>query len=199
MKKRWNKTTRVRTLTIESLDPRLCLAAGLGWAGVGEIQVDNAGAHVSHWHNPTRPHDVNQDRSVTPIDALLVVNTLNAGGARTLSAAEGEATALVDVNGDSQVTPADCLAVVNELNQDTVVGVTADETPSDDPSGDEVPADDGSVSDRKSSMKEPSTTALSTTGQSMTGRVDECAAGRAWLWRFARVSDCRFVRSRRCG
>ena len=134
-------------MAIESLDPRLCLAAGLGSAGLGEIPVDNPSAHVSHWHNPSRPHDVNQDRSVTPIDALLVVNTLNAGGARTLSAAEGEATALIDVNGDSQVTPADCLAVVNELNQGSVDGVTVDEEPSDDPSVDQASVDDGAVDD----------------------------------------------------
>jgi hypothetical protein len=116
-------------------------------AGLGEIHVDNASAHVSHWHNPSRPHDVNQDRSVTPIDALLVVNTLNAGGARALSAAEGEANALVDVNGDSQITPADCLEVVNELNQDPVAGATVDEASSDDLPVTEVPVDDGTVDD----------------------------------------------------
>lgn len=122
--------------------------------------MENTAAQVSPWHNASRPHDVNQDRNVTPIDALLVVNTLNAGGARVLSAAEGEPTALVDVNGDSQVTPVDCLAVVNKLNQESADGDTVDQAsghvPSltevsvgvettDDGTGDMGTGDDGSV------------------------------------------------------
>ncbi len=145
MKKRMKP--RARSLVLESLDPRLCLAADIGFAGMAEMPVDHASMHVSHWHNPSRPHDVNQDRNVTPADALVVINTLNTKGARTLSAAEGEAAGLVDVNGDSQVTPADCLSVVNELNQESV-GVTAvEETPSDGSSPDETILDDGTVDD----------------------------------------------------
>jgi Ca2+-binding EF-hand superfamily protein len=106
------------------------------------MHFENGGAHVSHWHNSAKPHDVNQDRIVSPMDVLLVINTLNAGGARTLSAAEGEATALVDVNADSQVTPLDCLSVVNELSQQSVSGVTADQAANDDSSVVEVSIDD---------------------------------------------------------
>jgi hypothetical protein len=91
---------------------------------------------------------VNQDRSVTPIDVLLVINTLNAGGSRTLSAAEGEATAMVDVNADSQVTPLDCLSVVKELNQESVAKATAGQASSDDTSVDDLSVDDGTVNDK---------------------------------------------------
>ncbi len=144
------RRTRTRTLILESLDPRLCLAAGLGSVGMGEMHDEHAGAHVSHWHNSSRPPDVNQDQHVTPVDALVVINTLNARGARTLSDAEGETTSQVDVNDDSQVTPADCLAVINELNDPSaavaaVEESTSDESPADDATIEEGTVDDGTV------------------------------------------------------
>lgn len=147
MTRRTKKRTRTRALILESLDPRLCLAAGIGAASMAEMHVDNASAHVSHWHNTARPHDVNRDQNVTAADALVVLNTLNARGARTLSAAEGETTAQVDVNGDSQVTAADCVAVVNELNRESVVGATVDDGTVDDGTVDHGTVDDGEVDD----------------------------------------------------
>ncbi len=141
------RRTRTRTLILESLDPRLCLAASLGSVGMGEMHVEHAGAHVSHWHNSSRPPDVNQDQHVTPVDALVVINTLNARGARTLSDAEGEITARVDVNDDSQVTPADCLAVINELNDPSAAVVAVEESASDEVSADETTGEDGTLED----------------------------------------------------
>ncbi len=152
MKKRTNRKTFGRELILESLDPRLCLAGGIGLAGIDAGYVDHVSAHVSPWHNPVRPHDVNQDQRVTPSDALAVVNALNVYGARTLSDAEGESTAMIDVDGDSQLTAADCLAIVNELNDPsadvlsieatTSEATTSEATTSEDPSAGDTTVDE---------------------------------------------------------
>ncbi|MFO0913885.1 MAG: Ig-like domain-containing protein [Pirellulales bacterium] len=71
-------------------------------------------------HNSILPPDVNRDGTVSPIDALLVINALNratgsaAAAGRATSAA---ATASLDVNNDSVVSPVDALLVINRLNQ----------------------------------------------------------------------------------
>lgn len=70
----------------------------------------------SPWHNALNSLDVNADRLVTPIDALLVINRLNAIGAGPL--AEGEtAFPYIDTNGDRVASPMDALLVINYLNQ----------------------------------------------------------------------------------
>lgn len=71
--------------------------------------------------NPSNPLDVNGDGSVSPVDSLLVINSLNRI-ARGISAAsragEGESTKVfLDVNGDGNVSPIDALLVINRLNQ----------------------------------------------------------------------------------
>ncbi|MDA1051860.1 MAG: dockerin type I domain-containing protein [Planctomycetota bacterium] len=87
---------------VEQLESRLLLAA-------------------SPWHNSFLPPDVDADGKIAPIDALLVVNDLNANGSRQLVQGEGESpasgiTKFVDVNGDQFVSPIDALQVINALN-----------------------------------------------------------------------------------
>lgn len=72
--------------------------------------------------------DVNRDGYLTASDALTLINSLNAGGARRLTAAElaeGEdetsesdagLTPTLDVNGDENLTALDALLVINVLN-----------------------------------------------------------------------------------
>ena len=87
---------------VEQLESRLLLAA-------------------SPWHNSFLPPDVDADGAIAPIDALLVVNDLNANGSRQLVQGEGETpasevTKFVDVNGDQFISPVDALQVINVLN-----------------------------------------------------------------------------------
>ena len=58
--------------------------------------------------------DVDGNGEITPLDALLVINHLSAGGSliSELSPIDGNK---VDVTGDNQVTPFDALSVINEL------------------------------------------------------------------------------------
>jgi hypothetical protein len=67
------------------------------------------------WHNETDPFDVDGDAILSPLDALLVINQINATGSRAL---DGSSTAppYIDVNGDGFLSPVDALMVINHLN-----------------------------------------------------------------------------------
>ncbi len=67
-------------------------------------------------HNFLTPHDVNDDRLISPLDALVVINQLNAPG-QTLAAPAG--IFMTDVSDDGLVSPLDVLQVVNVLNRPT--------------------------------------------------------------------------------
>ncbi len=62
-------------------------------------------------HNLFNPLDVNSDDSVSPIDALLVINILNDNGNLTTEIK-------VDTNGDGQITPLDALLVINGIGDE---------------------------------------------------------------------------------
>ncbi|MCA9119547.1 MAG: heme-binding protein [Planctomycetales bacterium] len=84
---------------------------------------------ASPWQNSFLPPDVDADGAVAPIDALLVVNELNANGSRPLVAAEAESSAptvtkFVDVSGDQYLSPIDALRVINVLNAEGEGGST---------------------------------------------------------------------------
>jgi hypothetical protein len=98
-----------RTLQAEQLEVRSLMAADLGFA--------------SNFWNVVRPADVNADGAVAPIDAVLVINSLNANGSRALpqgAAGEGpqaaSTPAFYDVNNDGHISPIDAVLVINELN-----------------------------------------------------------------------------------
>src|SRR5205823_14359172 len=73
-------------------------------------------AVVAH-QNPTNSLDVSGDGLVTPLDALMVINALNAQlGTHPQAAALASAAPSApyyDTNGDSLITPADALRVIN--------------------------------------------------------------------------------------
>ena len=71
---------------------------------------------AEEYTNPQNPLDVNADGSVSPLDALLVINELNSLGAHPLDA-RIDGVDYPDVNGDAFVTPLDALLVLNEMNR----------------------------------------------------------------------------------
>ncbi len=95
------RSERSRGLRVEALEGRRLLAADL-----------------SPNHNYFIAEDVNLDFNVSPLDSLLVINALNAGGSRSF--AEGEVSSgvaqMLDVNGDNFLSPIDALAIINRLN-----------------------------------------------------------------------------------
>ncbi len=65
------------------------------------------------FHNFLEPHDVNDDRMVSPIDALQIINRLN----KVEDSPNHHA--FEDVNDDRLVSPLDALVVINTLNANT--------------------------------------------------------------------------------
>ncbi len=63
---------------------------------------------------PESPLDINADGQVSPLDALLVINELNATSERDRSSVNTGTT--LDVNGDGHISPVDALLILNELN-----------------------------------------------------------------------------------
>jgi hypothetical protein len=70
------------------------------------------------WRNSRNALDVNDDGRVTPLDAVLIINELNALGPRALSppSAGFMPPPFLDVSGDGFVSALDAVLVINALN-----------------------------------------------------------------------------------
>jgi len=99
------------TLDIEPLDPH---AAGYTWTDVdGSLAI----AVPNIWQNTANRYDVNGDGDVTPLDALLVINYINAHpGNPSLPSAQETPPRYCDVSNDRLCTALDVLIVINYLN-----------------------------------------------------------------------------------
>jgi hypothetical protein len=77
--------------------------------------------HQSPYHNSRLPEDVNGDGFVSPIDVLIIVNSLNLRGTFAVPShgtAVGESPVdMPDVNGDGVVSPVDALQIINHINR----------------------------------------------------------------------------------
>jgi hypothetical protein len=63
--------------------------------------------------------DVNDDGQIDPLDALVLINEINAYESRTLMVPPvppDVAYLFLDVNGDDKLTPLDVLVVINDVN-----------------------------------------------------------------------------------
>ncbi|MEM6472302.1 MAG: dockerin type I domain-containing protein [Planctomycetota bacterium] len=86
-------------------------------------------ANDNPFHNDENPYDVNNDESVSPQDALVVINYINYYGLGPVG--HGLPNYGYDVNGDGQVTTLDALLIINYLNtQQTGGGIVGTEDPS---------------------------------------------------------------------
>ncbi|MFV2066137.1 MAG: Ig-like domain-containing protein [Pirellulales bacterium] len=77
------------------------------------------------WHNRPFPQDTNNDGSVSPVDALIIINELNINGARALPIPPVEPFVpppFYDVNDDGFLTPVDAVIVINFLNEEAGEG-----------------------------------------------------------------------------
>jgi len=87
-------------------------------AGTPAYIVRLAGRGLSIWQNPAERHDVTRDGRVTALDVLALINEINSGGARQLSAFDepGLEGHFWDPDGDGYLAPADVLDVINHIN-----------------------------------------------------------------------------------
>ncbi|RMF39886.1 MAG: protein containing Planctomycete extracellular domain protein [Planctomycetota bacterium] len=76
----------------------------------------------SPWQNQANRFDVNNDSFVSAIDALLIINDINANNARDLRGSGLNPPPYVDVNGDSFVSALDALIVINFINSQSAGG-----------------------------------------------------------------------------
>ena len=84
-----------------------------------EIDFGSLDLPVRAFTNTAEPLDTNNDGSVSPIDALRIINELNTLGARSVSRmapVETLPNSFADVNGDGSISPIDALAIINRLN-----------------------------------------------------------------------------------
>lgn len=81
------------------------------------IEVENTRA----FHNPLLSTDINRDSTVSPIDALIIINYLNAHLSGVLQPPTPDSDfsrfAYIDTNADGAVAPLDALIVINRLNK----------------------------------------------------------------------------------
>lgn len=90
------------------------------WSNWTDVSVFAVEPGVSAYHNATAVYDTDDSGSVTPLDALLVINDLNRrGGPQQLPQGDGPdgAWGFVDVNGNGIIEPIDALRIINELNR----------------------------------------------------------------------------------
>lgn len=83
---------------------------------------------VSAWQNPVDPLDVNGSGTITPLDALQIINELNAQGSHVLpdpTEAFGPPP-FFDVSGSGAIEPQDALIVINFLNDQNSLSATAE-------------------------------------------------------------------------
>lgn len=72
---------------------------------------------ASDWKNATLPFDVDRSGSVEPIDALVLINSINQSGMRSLGAKPQDYDGpMLDCNGDGSLTAIDVLLVINSFN-----------------------------------------------------------------------------------
>ena len=93
---------------------------GHGGSSVAEVRITLTQRPQSIWQNQFLPEDVNNDGFVTPLDALIVINSLNVEGSRTLpnpAIPPNAPPPFYDTNGDGDISPVDALMVINYLNE----------------------------------------------------------------------------------
>jgi hypothetical protein len=92
------------------------LASSVGYAeSAREVTVIDAVA----WTNPLLPYDVDADRTVSPLDVLVLINDLNRNGTHELPLVPDNSDPpppYLDPDDDGTVSPLDALVVINYLN-----------------------------------------------------------------------------------
>jgi hypothetical protein len=110
--KLFKSRARSRKLAYESLELRQLMASDL-------VAMNNF----------MMPEDADMSGSITPLDALVVINQLNSQSAGNLSSGlAADKGVAVDVDADGSLSPLDALTVINYINRDSAGG--ADVLPS---------------------------------------------------------------------
>ena len=74
------------------------------------------------WQHPWNRYDVNNDGTVSPLDALHVINRLARNPDNTLAGSASPDGPFYDVDGNDRATPLDALLVINQLSRSVANG-----------------------------------------------------------------------------
>jgi len=97
-----------------------------GYSDLTTSVIVNVGGDLS-WQNAPRHLDVDNDRFISPLDVLSIINELNApkshrfDDSRLVTRISNDLPFL-DVNGDGMVDPLDVLTIINRLNSNRLDG-----------------------------------------------------------------------------
>ena len=84
---------------------------------LGAIQI-NVLDNDSQWHNYAMPLDVDQDKDVSPLDVVIIINYLNSNQNTNLASVTPPTPRIyIDVDEDQFVSPLDVLMLINYINQ----------------------------------------------------------------------------------
>jgi len=87
------------------------------YAALRELLIDAAMTSQRPWRNADNPLDVNHNGNVEALDALNIINRLNAQGPHELPVPQaGDPLRYYDCNGDNHLSPLDALNIINYLN-----------------------------------------------------------------------------------
>ena len=104
--------------TIWKVNPATLITARVTGSAVGAASLSLTDDD-SPWHNFDVSQDVNGGGSVTPLDALLIINLLNVARGKSvyeLAQPTDGSKLFADTNNDEVISPLDALLVINQLN-----------------------------------------------------------------------------------
>ena len=101
----------------DSLEESIVLSVSDGNGTVETATVTVTVSGKTDWQNPVDRLDSNGDKEVSPIDALVIINSLNEDGSRELGNLLEPPPLWYDVNGDGSISPIDPLVIINHLNE----------------------------------------------------------------------------------
>lgn len=86
---------------------------------ISDAAMTTVNVIASTLQNPSVPSDVNADGKVSALDALIIINRLNASGGTAIPVTnDDQGPNFYDQNGDGRITPIDALGVINALSRD---------------------------------------------------------------------------------
>jgi uncharacterized delta-60 repeat protein len=109
----------IPNMFVASLDDLLISGSEVGLDDSHVIVARVIGTEFQNasWNNASESVDTNADLTISPADALLVINYLNSIKPRSLTRGRPRNEYFIDVNNDGVASPLDALLVINRLNR----------------------------------------------------------------------------------
>lgn len=104
----------VAHITVGLKDNGGTIAGGIDTSSAQTFTITIDKPHL--WHNTQSADDVDGDGHIAPIDALIIINDINAFGSRQIPVSASLGPPYYDVDNDGFIAPIDALLVINLIN-----------------------------------------------------------------------------------